>query len=79
MSEYVMEYDGWAEGIPIGEYLKVRDAMHARKREQVVRCRYCESYREHVNGCVEFGRMEYEEYAIVEPDGFCAWGKRKEA
>ena len=33
MTEYVMEYDGWAEGIPVGEYLKVRDAMHARKRE----------------------------------------------
>ena len=34
---------------------------------------------ERFNGCVEFGRMEYEEYAIVEPDGFCAWGKRREA
>lgn len=45
----------------------------------VVRCRDCESYRERINGCVEFGRMEYEEYAIVEPDGFCAWGKRREA
>lgn len=44
MAEYVMEYDGWAEGIPIGEYLKVRDAMHARKREQVVRCRDCKFY-----------------------------------
>ena len=49
------------------------------KLRQLVRCRDCESYRERFNGCVEFGRMEYEEYAIVEPDGFCAWGKRREA
>ena len=45
MTEYVMEYDGWAEGIPVGEYLKVRDAMHARKREEVVRCRDCRYYK----------------------------------
>lgn len=80
MAEYVMEYDGWAEGIPVGEYLKVRDAMHARKREEVVRCRDCEHYvadPEPIDPgwpmmCDESGRD------MLEPDGFCAWGKRKE-
>lgn len=41
MAEYVMEYDGWAEGIPAVEYLKVRSAMYARKREEIVRCGDC--------------------------------------
>lgn len=74
MSEYVMEYDGWAEGIPICEYLKVRDTMHSRKREEIVRCRDCKHYTE--------DEMEYYHFCgswceQVEPDGFCAWGERK--
>ena len=80
MAEYVMEYDGWAEGIPVGEYLKVRDAMHARKREEVVRCRDCERF------AVDQSDHEYRsgwwckrwDTDMVKPDGFCAWGKRKE-
>lgn len=81
MAEYVMEYDGWAEGIPVGEYLKVRDAMHARKREEVVRCRDCEYRRRSLNGhepnfigdwfCSYTGGHE------VKPDGFCYRGERR--
>ena len=76
MSEYVMDYSGWAEGIPIDEYLKVRDAMHARKREEIVRCRDCKHYTE--------DEMEYYHFCgswceQVEPDGFCAWGERRDA
>lgn len=88
MAEYVMEYDGWAEGIPVGEYLKVRDAMHARKREEVVRCRDCE-YARHYHPFCMGKRSSIEEWycqwhsnaegaSDIEPDGFCAWGKRKE-
>lgn len=87
MVEYVMEYDGWAEGIPVGEYLKVRDAMHARKREEVVRCRDCEHGREH-NMRAYGGRSDQllcHHFSMssgagwpVEPDGFCAWGCRKQ-
>lgn len=80
MTEYVMEYDGWAEGIPVGEYLKVRDAMHARKREEVVRCRDCGWFKpdgsDHENRsgwwCKWWGTD------LARPDKFCAWGKRKE-
>ena len=45
MAEYVMDYDGWAEGMPIGAYFKVRDAMHERKRERIVRCGDCKGFR----------------------------------
>ena len=76
MSEYVMDYSGWAEGIPAVEYLKVCDAMHARKREEIVRCRDCKHYTE--------DEMEYYHFCgswceQVEPDGFCAWGERRDA
>lgn len=82
MAEYVMEYDGWADGIPIGEYLKVRDAMHARKREEVVRCRDCKRYSEHewitATDVSDVCHFWHGEPTKVEPDGFCAWGERKE-
>lgn len=82
MAEYVMEYDGWAEGIPVGEYLKVRDAMHARKREEVVRCRDCEHYSEHewvfATDVSDVCHFWHGKPTKVAPDGFCAWGKRKE-
>jgi hypothetical protein len=57
------------------------DATGARRSDavEVVRCRDCEHYRERINGCVEFGDESRGEYANVEPDGFCAWGERKEA
>ena len=86
MAEYVMEYDGWAEGIPVGEYLKVRDAMHARKREEVVRCRDCEYFEQGYTDGVMFGETvcwawenghDYPSY--TNPDGFCHRGKRRES
>ena len=74
MTEYVMEYDGWAEGIPVGEYLRVRDAMHARKREEVVRCRDCRYYKPNTYSHFTCELLMFH----VDPDGFCAWGERKE-
>ena len=57
------------------------DATGERQRDavEVVRCRDCEHYRKRINGCVEFGDESRGEYANVEPDGFCAWGERKDA
>ena len=45
--------------------------------EEIVRCRDCEHYHDKFNGCDEFGDMWHDEYANVEPDGFCAWGERR--
>lgn len=45
--------------------------------EEIVRCRDCMHYREHINGCAEFGDEARGEFANVEPNGFCAWGERK--
>lgn len=80
MTEYVMDYSGWAIGLDVAEYLKVRDTMHSRRREPIVRCRDCVH-------CVRYDTWNPEGTAHncnrwgqdIEPDGFCAWGERKEA
>ena len=45
----------------------------------VVRCRDCERYHEHGQLCDLFAIDEWDSltYAMVAPDGFCAWGERK--
>ena len=85
MTEYVMEYDGWAEGIPAGEYLKVCSAMHARKREEIVRCRDCAKWSsfdtedgKRIGDCSEWTHLDGFSHATNE-DGFCAWGERRDA
>lgn len=45
--------------------------------EPIVRCRDCRHYRKSMNGCAEFGDEWRDEFANVEPDGFCAWGERR--
>lgn len=48
--------------------------------EQVVRCRDCAMY-EDVSTCVkDFSVCKRfdESYHITEPDGFCAWGERRD-
>lgn len=87
VAEYIMDYDGWAEGVPVGEYLNVRDTMHERKRERIVRCRDCE----HMHRVRDWLGMDVDECWLhasretgalgkerTEPDGFCAWGVRRE-
>lgn len=63
MCEYIYEH--------MGKPVKASTLV---QREKVVRCRDCERYHpelyKHIN-CEKF--MTY-----VEPDGFCAWGKRRE-
>ena len=47
------------------------------KLPQIVRCRDCKHYRDRINGCAEFGDESRDEYANVDPNGYCAWGKRR--
>ena len=64
----------------------VPDAIYERAFEEVVRCRDCRHSRKEGTLCVFFaswepiaGGDEYAEIpADVEPDGFCAWGVRKD-
>lgn len=61
------------------EYIYATDGHegHWLTGEEIVRCRDCASYVPAWNGCTEFGDESCGEYAVVEPDGFCAWGERR--
>lgn len=74
MSEYVCCDFDLAEGID------------CRELEQIVRCRDCKYATDDGYGCTLFGRREqvgnyrWEDVtAEVEPDGYCAWGERRDA
>ena len=88
MSERVFDYTGWAAAMSdavgpawsFGLYRAIRKVMHKRRHEVIVRCKDCADYIEdkvygkEVCICTRFGSFWHE----TEPDGFCAWGVRKE-
>ena len=63
--------------------LMFENAMRKAGWERVVRCRDCAHVSEHRNtltGCPPtFYECRFFDLAEVEPDGFCAWGKRRDA
>lgn len=68
MTEYVCEIDETRAD--------AMGSMPCERREEIVRCRDCKyAWREgticHVFGCGDIP-------AMVEPDGFCAWGRKRE-
>lgn len=58
-------------------YEAIMNVMLSRQREEIVRCCDCKHYDAEINGCDEFGDIWHDEYANVEPDGFCKWGRRR--
>lgn len=69
MTEYIMDrqYD-----IANGTFSTV-------KREEIVRCRDCKWYRYKDMTCHSWQFHNWDASIEVEPDGFCAWGERREA
>ena len=72
MSEYIIRTTNMPEHI-----LEAVSAWYEIDCE-IVRCRDCKHYHAEINGCDEFGDIWHDEYANVEPDGFCKWGERRE-
>lgn len=82
MSEYIVELDSKrsvALGLAFAEEMRGGDFV----RGEIVRCRDCKYYGCH-DGSMWCSRT-YEQvpggtcdYQTVEPDGFCAWGERRE-
>ena len=64
MSEYVYATDGHK-----GHWLT---------GEEIVRCRDCKEYRDCDATCHAWQWHNWETAIEVEPDGFCAWGARRE-
>lgn len=74
MSEYIYEHvqSGTDHmGRPVEQPMLVQ-------REEIVRCRDCEDYRSSDATCHSWLWHNWDEATEVEPDGYCAWAKRKE-
>ena len=68
MSEYVMEV----------EYDIMHGTFSQKRKDEIVRCRDCASFREKDWRCTSFQWHNCDESPDVEPDGFCAWAERRE-
>ena len=58
------------------------DLKPPRLREEITRCRDCVyiCHNEYKNGCEYLTCGFFDNrYAEVDPDGFCAWGERRDA
>lgn len=79
MSEYIVSFDG-SENLAPALALAVASAGLKPLHEEIVRCRDCRFYDERHREC---SMLECQEcwYKLhdVEPDGFCAWGERRNA
>lgn len=68
MSEYIVELDSKrriALGLSFAEEMRGGDFI----RGEIVRCRDCKRFHTNTNGF---------DCPKLEPDGFCAWGERRE-
>lgn len=72
MSEYICECDEYRSSW--GETYK----WAAEYREPIVRCRDCKFGVDGGKYCAE-GCADSWDWRNVEPDGFCAWGERRES
>lgn len=72
MSEYIINDEQIAENRRLhGKKLLVMPV--------IVRCRDCKEYRDTDATCHSWQWHNWDAPIEVEPDGFCAWGERKEA
>ena len=83
--------DAMPEHVWFGIYMAIKGVMHRRKHEPIVRCRDCKQGVEaHYKGktiidchgpLVQTWDYWQDEPLVneVNPDGFCAWGERRDA
>lgn len=71
MSEYVGEY-------VVSLTAKTFTGLRFHRHEEIVRCRDCAFFREKDWRCTSSQWHNCDESPEVEPDGFCAWGERRD-
>jgi len=80
MTEFIINSDQLERIIEAVEHDTGREVnrviIDGERMPEVVRCRDCKHYHAEINGCDEFGDIWHDEYANVEPYGYCAWGER---
>lgn len=68
MSEYIIE----------SKYDTLNGTFSQIKCEEIVRCRDCTFFRGKDWRCTSYQWHNCDESPEVEPDGFCAWGERRD-
>lgn len=79
MPEYIIEEEVIDNALTYGSHF-----LKGKKTHELVRCRDCKHYYEHseedmvycINRSIFSGAKA--KYAETEPDGYCAWGERRE-
>lgn len=77
MTEYVVDFGDEKSSAFVRLAMAQAEANGARLCEEIVRCRDCKWMSKdtvHYKACYRLHAIEF----MVEPDGFCKWGKRKE-
>ncbi len=77
MSEYIVCVDDLEESYYRYRDIKPDTVFGHRLREEIVRCRDCKFGVDGGKYCAE-GCADSWDWRNVEPNGFCAWGERKE-
>lgn len=80
MNEYIMEIPDYPAKV-IKDGWNVRIEWEYKQREKIVRCKDCKHYEywEFRDGRTAYDCARGGDYLFdTEPDGFCAWGERRE-
>lgn len=84
MSEYIVDTFGIVQDFadlhgdmntPL--YEAIMGVMVSRQREEIVRCRDCRFWHQDASHCAQFEFSKKLCYVPAKPDGFCAWGERR--
>ena len=67
MTEYIVKVYG----------RQIPDAIYERTVGEIIRCRDCVCFSNGV--CMDNFKTPWDSDIYVEPDGFCAWGERRES
>lgn len=78
MSEYIVDFGDKSTAF-VGLAMAGVKAHGARIAESIVRCRDCAYFDKYENDEISVCYRFDNEQPIVEPDGFCAWGERRDA
>lgn len=72
MSEYIVDFDEKSSA-----YMRILLSKTAMNKGEIVRCKDCAYYDNYPNDEISVCYRFDNEQPIVEPDGYCAWAKRR--
>ena len=76
MNEYVVDFGDDAKS---AVRIAMAEQHGADVRGEIVRCRDCKEYRESDCTCHSWQWHNWDAPIEVDPDGFCAWGEKRDA